>query len=293
MDSDSDNDSDDDDNETMAISDDDKLLLRSIAPVSPSVVVKSTIPCMSTTKRDNRVAKKLHRKYNNQSDKKQRCLELYAYGYSYEKIAEILEIPESTIKLHHHHYSINKCGVTIKRAHPYPERRTDDVTKDLRKAFVENQIQSGIAKYRNNCVFIDEASVCASLRRNYAWAPVGKVAHVTVPQLRTSSKTIIAAICHIGIVELCVKTSRGGTKTCDFYAFLSLIDYQPTKQNEMEMEVEVEDDEDDGDEKEEVEDEMEQRLKRAMSKITVNDFESWINHSKTFFDRCLAREDNL
>ena len=202
--------------------------------------------------------------------------------------------------------------------------------------------------------------MCASLRRNYAWAPVGKVAHVTVPQLRTSSKTIIVAICHTGIVELCVKTSRGGTKTCDFYAFLSLvmdkldkknlahqgwnliydnapihkaayigemvkergynfiflpryspflnpieeffskvktlfrqIDYQPTKQNEMEMEVEVEDDEDDGDEEEEVEDEMEQRLKRAMSKITVNDFESWINHSKTFFDRCLAHEDNL
>ena len=185
MDSDSDNDSDDDDDEIMAISNDEEPLLRSIAPVSPSVVVKSTIPRMSTTKCDNRVAKKLHRKYNNQSDKKQRCLELYAYGYSYEKIAEILEIPESTVKLHHHRYSsrngnaapvkkkgpgfnkittdgsaflvrtilkqntltldqircaylskyqallspstiyrhlVNKCGVTIKRAHPYPER---------------------------------------------------------------------------------------------------------------------------------------------------------------------------
>ena len=114
---------------------------------------------------------------------------------------------------------VNKCGVTIKRAHPYAERRTNDETKDIRKTFIEEYIQSGIAKYGHNCVFIDEASVCASLRRNYAWAPAGEVAHVKVPQLRTQSKTIIAAICHTGIVELCVKTNKGGTKTRDFYAF--------------------------------------------------------------------------
>ncbi|KAG2213614.1 hypothetical protein INT45_003044 [Circinella minor] len=148
------------------------------------------------------------------------------------------------------------------------------------KRLLLEYIQSGIAKYGHNCVFIDEASVCASLQRNYAWAPVGEVANVKVPQLCTQSKTIITAICHTGVVELCVKTNEGGTKTRDFYAFLGLVmnkldkrnlahqgwnliynnapihkaaylgemvDYHPTEQNEVEIETGVEEEEEEED----------------------------------------------
>ncbi|KAG2214887.1 hypothetical protein INT45_006526 [Circinella minor] len=415
IDSSTDDDTDDDD-ETILSSDDEGLVLRSIVPVPPISDVKSTISSIAKTKRDDRVTKKSRRKYNNQASKKQRSLELRAYGWSFAKIAKVLDMPESTVKLHYSRYEnrngnaapikkksygcnkitsdgskfleemilkqntltleqirhayflqyqvllnpstiyrhlVNKCGVTIKRAYPYAERRTDDATKDMRKGFVEEYIQSGIAKYGNNCVFIDEASVCASLCRNNAWAPAGEVAHVKLPQLRTQSKTVLGAICHTGIVELCVKTNKGGTKTRDFYAFLGLvmdklderslahqgwnliydnapihkaayigemvkeqgdnfiflphyspflnpikeffskmktlfrqIDYHPTEQNEVEMETGVEEEE--VEEEEDNVDDMERRFTTAISKVTTNNFETWINHSKTFFDRCVA-----
>ncbi|KAG2217652.1 hypothetical protein INT45_000782 [Circinella minor] len=118
---------------------------------------------------------------------------------------------------------VKKCEITIKRAHLYPELCTDDDTKDMRKEFVEKYIQTRIAKYRENCVFIDEASFAASMRRNYRWSPKGEVTHIKVPKLRTQSKTIIAAISHIGIVDVCVKTTKGGTRTRDFVQFLECV----------------------------------------------------------------------
>ncbi|KAG2205740.1 hypothetical protein INT45_001776 [Circinella minor] len=344
------NDDTNDDNETILSSDDEGLVLRSIVSVPPISDVKSTIPSIAKTKRDDRVTKKSRRKYNNQANKKQRSLELRAYGWSFAKIAKVLDMPESTVKLHYSRYeNRNGNAAPIKKK----KRRTDDATKDMRKGFVKEYIQSGIAKYGNNCVFIDEASVCASLCRNYAWAPAGEVAHVKLPQLRTQSKTVLGAICHTGIVELCVKTNKGGTKTRDFYAFLGLvmdklderslahqgwnliydnapihkaayigemvkergynfiflpryspflnpikeffskmktlfrqIDYHPTEQNEVEMETGVEEEE--VEEEEDNVDDIERQLTTAISKVTTNNFEAWINHPKTFFDRCVA-----
>ncbi|KAG2214750.1 hypothetical protein INT45_002989 [Circinella minor] len=37
--------------------------------------------------------------------------------------------------------------------------------------------------YQHNCVFVNEASVMANMRRNYAWSAAGEVAHVKVPQM--------------------------------------------------------------------------------------------------------------
>ena len=96
-------------------------------------------------------------------------------------------------------------------------------TKDMCKKFVENYIQTGVAKYGQNCVFIDEASFSASMRKDYGWSRKGEAAHIKVPKLRTRSKTVIAAISHTGIVDVCVKTTKGGTRTRDFVAFLERV----------------------------------------------------------------------
>ena len=265
---------------------------------------------------------------------------------------------------------VKKCHITFKRAHPYPELRTNDKTKDMRKKFVEDYIQTEIAQYRKNCVFIDEASFAASMRRNYGWSRKGEVTHIKVPKLRTRSKTVIAAISHIGIVDVCVKTTNGGTCTRDFVAFLERVmdrldsqglshehwnliydnapihtaahignrivergynfvrlpRYSPflnpieeffskvkllfrqvniqdkqltnnivnaTEENE---DVIMEENEEDI-RREMAEDiatkEVEERLTNAMAAVTLDDYEKWIAHSTTFFDRCLAREDNL
>ncbi|KAG2204643.1 hypothetical protein INT45_000942 [Circinella minor] len=80
-------------------------------------------------------------------------------------------------------YLIYKCRMTIKRAHPYPERRTDDDTKNVRVQFVKNYIETKILDYKHNCVFVDEASVMVNMRRNYGWSAAGEVAHVKVPQI--------------------------------------------------------------------------------------------------------------
>ncbi|KAG2213710.1 hypothetical protein INT45_006195 [Circinella minor] len=188
MDSSTDDDTDDD-NETIVSSDDEEPQLRYIVPVGPISGKGLVIPYLASTKHDDRVPEKPHKKYNNQASKKQRSLELRTYGWSFAKIAEVLDIPESTVKLHYYCYEnrdgnaalmkkkgrgcnkltsdgskffektileqntltleqirrvyflryqvllnpstiyrnlVNKCGVTIKRAHPYAERRTNN-----------------------------------------------------------------------------------------------------------------------------------------------------------------------
>lgn len=121
---------------------------------------------------------------------------------------------------------VYKHRITIKRANPYPERRTDETTKDMRRDFVL-MIENSHVDYATNCVFVDEASVMASMRRNYAWSSVKEPARVVVPHMYTSSRSMLAAISNFGIVEVCTKINRrglgGGTKTTDFYAFLNLV----------------------------------------------------------------------
>ncbi|CDH61595.1 predicted protein [Lichtheimia corymbifera JMRC:FSU:9682] len=77
-----------------------------------------------------------------------------------------------------HDHLVHSMRITLKRAGKYPERRTNDETKQMRADFVQQHIIEGNLDYRSNCVFIDEASFNASMRRNYAWSEVGKAAHV-------------------------------------------------------------------------------------------------------------------
>ncbi|KAG2216475.1 hypothetical protein INT45_014035 [Circinella minor] len=134
-----------------------------------------------------------------------------------------IQLAASTI----YQYLVYKCRMTIKRAHLYPERRTDDDTKNFRVQFVKKYIETKILDYQHNCVFVDEASVMANMRRNYAWSPAGEVAHVKVPQMYTRSRSMLAAIAYTGIVDVCLKINKvgqgGGTKSRDFYAFLNLV----------------------------------------------------------------------
>ena len=125
---------------------------------------------------------------------------------------------------------VRKCKITIKRAHPDPELCTNDETKNMHKKFVENYIQTGVAKYGQNYVYIDKASFSASMRRNYGWSRKGKTAHIKVPKLRTRSKTVIAAISYTGIVDVYIKTTKGGTHTWDFVAFLEHVMNKPDEQ---------------------------------------------------------------
>ena len=38
---------------------------------------------------------------------------------------------------------------------------------------------------------------------------------------------------------------------------------------------------------------IEERLTNAMAKVTLRDYNNWIEHSITYFPRCLAQEENL
>ena len=119
---------------------------------------------------------------------------------------------------------VYKCGFTIKRAHFFPERRNDETTKEDRVNFIRDYIISGEITYDRNCVFVDEASVTANMTRNYAWALSGLPALVKKKHLYARTRTMLAAVSHFGIVEVCLKVNKpgtgGGTKTRDFYAFL-------------------------------------------------------------------------
>lgn len=138
----------------------------------------------------------------------------------YKQFGELLVA--STIYRH----LVHKCRITIKCACPYPERRTDEETRNRRKQFIEEYINSGIVDYQKNCVFVDEAAVAGNMRRNHAWAPAGRVAHIKIPQMHARTRSILAAISYSGIVEVCTKVNTGqggGTKSKDFFAFLHLV----------------------------------------------------------------------
>ncbi|KAG2208434.1 hypothetical protein INT45_013458 [Circinella minor] len=134
-----------------------------------------------------------------------------------------LLLASSTIYRH----LVKKCRITIKRAHPYPQRRTDDVTKDRRVTFIKDYIYSGIADYQKNCVFVDETPINGNMKRNYGWASVNQAAHVHVPQMYSCPCTMLAAISYIGLIEVCLKINKvgkgGGTKTNDYFAFLNCV----------------------------------------------------------------------
>lgn len=112
-----------------------------------------------------------------------------------------IKIASSTL----HHHLCHSMRITLKRAGKYPERRTDDETKQLRAEFVRTHIESGVVDYKRNCVFIDEASFNASMRRNYAWSNAGDPAHVHVPILRAPSTTLLAAVSNVGLIEVAMK----------------------------------------------------------------------------------------
>lgn len=104
-----------------------------------------------------------------------------------------------------HDHLVHSMRITLKRAGKYPERRTDPETKQMRADFVQQRINEGNVDYQANCVFIDEASFNASMRRNYAWSKVGKPAHVQVPILRAPSTTLLAATSNFGLIEAAIK----------------------------------------------------------------------------------------
>lgn len=111
-----------------------------------------------------------------------------------------------------HDHLVHSMRITLKRAGKYPERRTDAETKQMRAGFVQQHIKNGNVDYQANCVFIDEASFNASMRRNYAWSEVGKPAHVHVPVLRAPSTTLLAAISNFGLIEAAIKVCPKGMK---------------------------------------------------------------------------------
>lgn len=104
-----------------------------------------------------------------------------------------------------HDHLVHSMRITLKRAGKYPERRTNDETKQMRADFIQQHINNGNLDYQANCVFIDEASFNASMCRNYAWSEVGKPAHVQVPILRATSTTLLAAISNVGLIEAAIK----------------------------------------------------------------------------------------
>ncbi|KAG2216171.1 hypothetical protein INT45_000339 [Circinella minor] len=105
-------------------------------------------------------------------------LTLQQLQQQYFKKFDLLLAP-STIYCH----LVNKCRITIKRPHPYPERRTDEVIKDRRVAFIKDYIHSGIVDYQRNCVFVDETPINGNMRCSYGWAAVNQAVHVYVPQM--------------------------------------------------------------------------------------------------------------
>lgn len=112
-----------------------------------------------------------------------------------------IEVAKSTL----HDHLVNSCRITLKRAGNYPERRTNEETKQMRADYIKQHVNEGNLNYQTNCVFIDEASFNASMRRNYAWSEVGKPAHVQVPTLRAPSTTLLAAISNFGLIEAAIK----------------------------------------------------------------------------------------
>ena len=248
-----------------------------------------------------------------------------------DALEQNLQVAVAPSTLHRH---LNeKCSLTLKRARRYPIRRTDDDTKDARFNFVTT-LESSNIHYLTNCVFIDEASFQANMRRNYARSKKNEPAHIKVPKLRSSSLSLLAAICHDGLVEASIKIGKGGTKTVDFYVFLDRVmdelvadkkdgwnlvfdnapihtanylrervsrrgfnavflpKYSPflnpieeyfSKIKALCRRTKFA----------EKEDSLEGRMVAAMAAVKDEDYLAWINHSITFFPRCLDREDNL
>ncbi|KAI7873442.1 hypothetical protein K492DRAFT_138981, partial [Lichtheimia hyalospora FSU 10163] len=104
-----------------------------------------------------------------------------------------------------HDCLVHSMRITLKRAGKYPERRTNNETKQTRADFVHQHINDGNLDCQSNYVFINTASFNASMRRNYAWSEVGKPAHVQVPILRAPSTTLLAAINNFGLIEAAIK----------------------------------------------------------------------------------------
>ncbi|KAI7846888.1 hypothetical protein BDC45DRAFT_542426 [Circinella umbellata] len=167
---------------------DDEPQLVSILPDTPSL--ENSVPWHAVKKKKKQVRKPKNPrgKYTpHSSDLMKQSLFLKLCGHSNKEISNMLNIPEATIRDHSpstiYHHLVKKCRITIKRAHPYPQRRTDDVTKDRRVTFIKDYIHSGIVYYQKNCVFVDETPINGNMRGNYGWVPVNQAAHVHVPQM--------------------------------------------------------------------------------------------------------------
>ena len=294
---------------------------------------------------------------------------LKQFQMQYQKEFNV-ELHPSTIYRH----LLQHCRVSLKRSMQYPEDRNSEETKTKRKNFIIDNIDTKKVIYQRNCVFLDEASVYATMKRNYAWSAIGQPARAEVPTIRSTSKTLLAAICSTGLVDAIIRNSKGGTTSYDFLAFVKAVAQQLKEENKgkgyyfvcdnasihrtahvreaieeeghyllllppyspflnpieeffskvkalykqdplfdlMEIvpesfpqynsENDESDDEqeaiEDVDAKELLDDQIQsspivERLTWALSEVTIGDYQNWVNHSVTFFDKCRDRADNL
>ncbi|KAG2215397.1 hypothetical protein INT45_009471 [Circinella minor] len=104
-----------------------------------------------------------------------------------------MNIPRGTIHKHKKRAQTRKGKANpIKHKRVMPSKITENggrfllqsvtdnntITLDQLQHFVKNYIEIKILDYQHNCVFVDEASVMANMRHNYAWSVAGEVAHV-------------------------------------------------------------------------------------------------------------------
>ncbi|KAG2220395.1 hypothetical protein INT45_006566 [Circinella minor] len=200
-------DTDDSDSESSSISDgdgddemsndeDDMYQLRSIAP--DTIAVAAATETVSVQSQKNK------------------ALVLKATGGSHRKISALMNIPRGRTIYEHRKRAQTRKGKAnpIKHKRVMPSKITENAVSTRYRYIYRIQMSNdNQAYYQHNCVFVDEASVMANMRRNYAWSAAGEVAHVKVPQMYT--------------LEVCLKINKvgqgGRTKSRDFYAFLNLV----------------------------------------------------------------------
>ncbi|KAI9243219.1 hypothetical protein BDA99DRAFT_566788 [Phascolomyces articulosus] len=330
------NDDTDDEGSDSSDSEDDsedESTLCSIAPNFLTIGSTAAAEQVNKKKHSTKIVKNPRGRYTNyESDLlRQRAGELLGSGWSFSNIETDMKVPKSTMVNHYKQYKIRKGFAAPKRQ---KAPRLSKITKDSSNFLVQTVLEKENTATLLQLVHAYFLRFQIVLSPSTIWRHLVRKCDVTIkrahlyPELRTDDDTK-----NMRIVDVCVKTTKGGTRTQDFVAFLERVmdklDEQelahknwniiydnalihtathigerviervdiPVESINKAKEKESEGEPSKKIEKETAEDmaskEVEKRLTNAMCAVTKNDYEKWIMHSTQFFDRCLALEDNL
>ncbi|KAI8094119.1 hypothetical protein BDF21DRAFT_394589 [Thamnidium elegans] len=95
-----------------------------------------------------------------------------------------------------------KCRISCKKSHYYPEDRNCPDKIEERWNWVKDLLDNTEIDYQSNCVFIDEAAFHISLKRCFSWSKFGTRAIVKTPKTKPKMTTILGAISPYGVVNV-------------------------------------------------------------------------------------------